>query len=244
LTLPDAKLVAAVAAMQPNTVVVVASPGSFLAPWADEVPSVLAVFMSGQEQGSAVADLLLGDASPSGKLTLTIPNEENELGLTTEQYPGVEVDGPCTIGFKTCYNATYSEKLEVGYRWYNAKNIKPRFAFGHGMTFSSFELSDLKVAERTVTATLVNTGSVDAAEVVQLYLTFPKSAEEPPSQLRGFKKVPLAAGKQQQVSFELTDRELSIWDADAHSWSLVAGKFSVEVGFSSVDLPLKGTLVN
>lgn len=244
LALPDAELVVAVAAVQPNTIVVTASPGPFLAPWADDVPAILAVFMSGQEQGTAAADLLLGEASPSGKLILTIPNKENEIGLTEEQYPGIEFDGNCTIGFSKCYNANYTEKLEVGYRWYNARNVKPKFAFGHGLTYSTFQLSNLKMEGRTITVVLANTGTVEAAETVQLYLTFPESAAEPPRQLRGFEKVKLAAGAKQQVSFQLTDRELSIWDAEKHAWSVVSGKFALELGFSSADLPLKGELDN
>lgn len=242
LTLPGEDLVYAVAAVQPNTIVVTASPGAFLAPWSDKVASLLAVFMSGQEQGSAVSDLILGRASPSGKLSLTIPNRENETGLTPAQYPGIEFDGNCSVGWRTCYNATYSEKLEVGYRWYHAHKVAPKFPFGHGLTYSTFQVSNLNVAGRVVSATLANTGAADAAEVVQLYLTFPEVAGEPPRQLRGFEKVHLAAGSQRDVAFNLTDRDLSIWDVTTHDWSVVAGEFTVEVGFSSADLPLRGTL--
>lgn len=186
----------------------------------------------------------MGASSPSGKLSLTIPNEENEIGLKPEQYPGVEYDGNCTLGFDRCWNANYTERLEVGYRWYNARGVTPKFPFGHGLTYSEFDLSGLEIAGRSVTVTLANVGEVDASEVVQLYLTFPESAEEPPRQLRSFKKVPLKAGAHQRVAFELTDRELSIWDATAHAWSPVRGAFGVEVGFSSTNLPVRGTLEN
>lgn len=244
LTLPDAALVKAVSAVQPNTVVVVASPGAFLAPWADGVPAILAVWMSGQEQGGAVAELLFGDSSPSGKLVLTIPNKENEVGFRAAQYPGVNVSGPCTLGFDVCYKADYTERLEVGYRWYHANGVTPHFPFGHGLTYSNFSLSNLQISGRHISASLRNVGQAAAAEVVQVYLTFPASAGEPARQLKGFSKVSLGPSEQSQVNFTLQDRDVSVWDDVAHRWVQVSGKFTVEVGTSSVDLPLSGSVTN
>lgn len=156
--------------------------------------------MPGQEYGNAIADVLFGTVNPSARLPITFPNKENEVGMSQDQYPG-------TKGI-----SVYSEGMEVGYRWYNAHNVKPAFAFGHGLSYTQFEYSDLQINQRSVSVKIHNTGDVDGAEVPQLYLGFPTSAHEPPKQLKGFQKVHLKAGKKAKVTFPLTDRDFSIWD--------------------------------
>eukprot|EP00937_MAST-01D_sp_MAST-1D-sp2_P004548 g4548.t1 len=238
----DNKMIADVAAAQPGgTIVVATAPGAVLMPWKDQASAVLLAFYPGQEFGPALANLLLGAVSPSGRLPLTIPNKENEMGWSDDMWPGK--DG----------KVAYSEKLEVGYRWYDAHGVAPAYAFGHGLTYSSFEYGALQLssgssspggAAHTVAFTLTNTGTAAAAEVAQLYIGFPGSAGEPPRVLRGFRKVALAAGASVTVSFPLGARELSVWDADAHAWSEVAGTFTVSVGASSRDLRQNATLQN
>lgn len=121
--------------------------------------------------------------------------------------------------------------------------MAPKFPFGHGLTYSEFRLHDLSIEGRSISATLENSGDMDAAEVVQLYVSFPESAGEPPKQLRGFRKQLVKAGGHQVINFdELSDCDLSIWDVNTHAWSLVVGAYDIHVGFSSADLVLSGSL--
>lgn len=213
-----------------KTVAVVITPGAVLTDWADDVDAVIVAFMPGQEEGNAIADVLFGAVNPSGKLPVTFPNIENEVNFKVDEYPGVGLQ------------EYYREQLNVGYRWYAAHQVTPRFAFGFGLSYTTFDLSGLAITGRQVSVLLKNTGSVSGAEVVQLYLGFPPSAGEPPIQLKGFSKVFLAPGASEKVTFTLTDRDLSIWDVSTHSWTVVSGTFTVNVGTSSQDLPLKQTV--
>jgi beta-glucosidase len=184
-----------------------------------------------------IADLLWGDVNPSGKLPLTFPNKENEVGFTQSQYPGLPASDPL--------DANYTEKLEVGYRWYDAHGVTPAFPFGHGISYAVFQYAGLVVTGRTVSFTVANVGFYDGAEVVQLYIAFPAASGEPPQALKGFKKVMLTAGgAAAPVSFTLSDQDLSIWDVTAHAWAQQHGTFGVYVGSSSRDVRLKGTLTN
>jgi len=210
-----------------KTVVVVITPGAVLTDWTDDVAAVVVAFLPGQEEGNAIADILFGSVNPSGKLPVTFPNKENEVNFRQDEYPGVG------------QQEYYREQLNVGYRWYATHQVTPRFAFGFGLSYTTFSLSGLTITGRQVASQLKNTGSVGGAEVVQLYLGFPSSAGEPPIQLKGFNKVFLAPGASQTVSFTLTNRDLSIWNVGTHSWMVVSGNFTVYVGTSSQDLPLK-----
>ena len=129
----DDAMVAAVAKAQKNTVVVMVNPGAVLTPWSDDVAAALTMFMPGLEMGNAISDVLYGDINPSGRLALTFPNKENEVGFTKEQWPGVPVS--------TGLESTYTEKLEVGYRWYDSHKVEPKFAFGHGASILSLDLT-------------------------------------------------------------------------------------------------------
>ncbi len=128
----DDAMVAAVAKAQKNTVVVMVNPGAVLTPWSDDVAAALTMFMPGLEMGNAISDVLYGDINPSGRLALTFPNKENEVGFTKEQWPGVPVS--------TGLESTYTEKLEIGYRWYDSHKVQPKFAFGHGVFILSLFL--------------------------------------------------------------------------------------------------------
>jgi len=214
-----------------KTVAVVITPGAVLTDWADSVSSLVVAFMPGQEEGNSIADVLVGDVNPSGKLPVTFPNVDNEVGFKIDEYPGVN------------QQEYYRENLNVGYRWYNAHGVKPRFPFGFGLSYTTFSLSGLNLAGRKVSVTLSNTGKTAGAEVVQLYVGFPQSAGEPPLQLKGFQKVLLNAGDSKSISFDLSDRDLSIWDVNSHSWKITPGTYVVNVGTSSQDLPLKVNLV-
>jgi len=219
----------AVAQVQ-KTVVVMITPGAALVPFANVADALLVMFMPGQEEGNALADVLFGAVGPSGRLPVTFPNVDNEVGFKPDEYPGVNL-----VEY-------YHEQLNVGYRWYASHNVKPHFPFGFGLSYTNFSLSGLTVTGRDVSVDLKNTGSSAGAEVVQLYLGFPAAAGEPPIQLKGFEKVTLNPGAAQKVTFSLTDRDLSIWDVASHSWKVAPGTFTVNVGTSSQDLPLKQNL--
>jgi len=233
LNLPNGQdaLIAAVAQAQPNTVVVAHIAGAILMPWVDQVSSILAAWLPGQEDGNAIASVLFGATNPSGRLPLTFSVTASQIPVATQtQYPGINDEG------------SYSEKLEVGYRWYDAHNVSVLFPFGHGLGYSWFTYSNLQVTGTStvsVSVDITNSGKWAGAEVPQLYLSYPVSAGEPPKVLRGFTKVQLAAGAKQTVTFSLTPKDFSIWDVTKHDWSLVWGDFTVLVGASSRDIRLQ-----
>lgn len=236
LSLPDNQdaLVSAVAAVQNNTVVVVHTPSAVLMPWENSVPSILVAFMPGQEDGNAIADVLFGDVDPSARLPVTFPLTETQTPLASpSQYPGINLE------------AEYSEKLLVGYRWYDAVHATPLFPFGHGLSYTTFQYFDLHVVatgtDVHITFRVQNTGSRRGQETPQLYVGFPSSAEEPPKQLRGFNKLTLAPGDIEHVTFTLLPHHLSIWNTHDHKWDVVKGKFHVYVGASSRDIRLVGS---
>ncbi len=237
LDLPEDQnqLVAAVAKANPRTIVVVKSGSAILMPWIDSVPAVLEAWYPGEEDGAAVAAVLLGDVSPSGKLPLTFPRGVDQtLAANPEQYPGV--DG----------TVHYSEGIEVGYRAYAAQNVTPQFPFGFGLSYTQFKFDGLRVkrqagANATVSFTVTNTGPRGGAEVAQLYLSFPPIAEgnEPPIQLKGFHKVTLKPGESKTVELELNPRSFSYWSEKTHTWQIAPGEFEIMVGDSSADTQLK-----
>jgi len=228
----DTKLIQAVAAVQPRTIVVAHVPGSLaMGAWAASVPAIVIAWLPGQEDGNAAADILYGDVNPSGRLPVTFPNtpSDNPVG-TQQQYPGVNDQ------------AAYSEQLLVGYRWFDAKGVTPLFPFGHGLSYTTFTYSTLSINGRQISFQVKNTGRFDGSEVAQLYIGFPSSAGEPPKVLRGFQKIKLGQSVQQTVTFTLKDEDVSVWDTTSHKFVLVSGTFNVYVGASSRDIRLTGTL--
>jgi len=261
-------LIEAVALSNPDTVVVLSVPGAILCPWNKKVAAIVTNFMPGQQAGNAITDVLLGRVNPSGKLPITFPNKENETEFAPSQWPGVE-DAPRTPpktdppqacvdtragymqgfeapasasveGAPNCRYSNYTEKLLVGYRYYDHHkiNFTTGFPFGHGLSYTTFAFGGMAANRSHVSFTLENTGKVAGAEVAQLYLGFPASAGEPPRQLKGFSKVMLTAGEKKTVHIPLTSRDLSIWHTATHKWAEVAGEFKVFVGSSSRNTPL------
>ena len=241
LSLPyeDDVLVSAVAAAQPNTVVEVANPGAVLMPWSADVKAILMMFMAGQEAGNAIADILFGDVNPSGRTPLTMPMKENQIGMSDLQWPGLPPSNPVY--------ANYTEKLEVGYRWYVAHNATPRFPFGHGLSYTTFAYTGLSVtagpapAVFTVSIDITNSGSRAGAEVPQLYLGFPPESGEPPKQLKGFTKVAIDAGAKTTVTFSVSERDTSVW-VPGKGWEAQHGEFAVFVGASVADIRAIGSI--
>lgn len=237
LSLPENQdvLITAVAGANRHTIVVLKTGGPVLMPWLDQVQAVLEAWYPGEEDGNAVADLLLGDVNPSGKLPMTFPKAENETPAhSPEQYPGVNG------------NVTYSEGLQVGYRWYDAQRVEPLFPFGFGRSYTSFALSNLMVPAKVRAGQMVrvgvdvkNTGSRAGADVVQIYVASPASAQEPPKQLKGFAKIELQPRKTEHVIVTLDPRAFSVWSMKTKRWTVIPGRYTLLAGDSSRDLPLR-----
>jgi beta-glucosidase len=256
---------AVLAANPDSTAVVLKTSGTVLMPWLDDVPAVLEAWFPGMEDGNAVANLLYGQVNPSGKLPMTFGAEEREAAFATEeQFPGTRQDtgkpgGPGAYGDGSDQLiAQYTEGLEMGYRWYEANDVEPVFAFGHGLSYTSFEYDRLSVEPLPddggleVSFTLTNTGDVQGAETAQVYLTLPDSAGQPAKRLVGFEKVTLQPGAQEQVTVRIgvadSNRPFSYFTpaepdnlanwADGE-WSTASGQYRVHVGGSSADTPLE-----
>jgi beta-glucosidase len=229
-------LVSAVAAVSPRTVVVLQSGGPVEMPWLDSVGAVVENWYPGQVDGDALAPLLFGDGNFSGKLPVTFPVRLSDGPVTTpQQYPGV-------ADARGVPHAVYSEGLLVGYRWYDAKAVAPLFAFGHGLSYTTFRYSGLSVLPTpsgvSVRFTVTNSGRRAGAEVAQVYVSSPATAGEPPKQLKGFRKVTLGPGRSATVTVPLEPRAFAVWSTSRHAWTVLPGCYSVRVGGSSQQLPL------
>ena len=240
LSLPDNQdtLISAVAASNPHTIVLLNTGGAVLMPWVDQVACVIQAWYPGQEEGNALADLLFGDVNPSAKLPLTFPRTAAVQPLTTkEQWPGVNG------------SSTYSEKLNIGYRWFDATNNAPLFPFGFGLSYTTFQLSHLSVdstkapAKVTLRLSVANTGQRSGAEVVQVYVGHPPANGEPPHQLRAFAKINLKPGETKPVTLTLDARSFSTFDETKHQWLVRPGTYEILAGTSSRDLPLQSTIM-
>ena len=243
----DNQLISAVAAANPDTIVVLNTGGPVLMPWINNVAGVIEAWYPGQQDGTAIASVLFGDTDPGGKLPVTFPASSGQpLSADRSRFPG------------TGGNVSYSEGLDVGYKWYNAQGLSPLFSFGFGLSYTTFGFSGLSVSSvaseidpvnnpdqvvATVRATVTNTGSRSGSEVAQLYLGDPSAAGEPVRQLRGFQRVTLGAGQSTTVSFPLTARDLAYWNTGSGNWSVASGTYRAWVGDSSAtsDLPLNGS---
>lgn len=223
------KLIAAVAAANPRTAVVLNSSSAVTMPWLSSVGAVVEAWYPGQTAGTALARVLFGDVNPSGKLPVTFPaSDAQRPALPTVEYPG---DGD---------DVYYAEGLLVGYRWYDAMGQRPLFPFGYGLSYTSFRISKLSVRRAhgriVATVTVANTGSRAGAEVVQLYVASPASAKEPPRQLKAYAKVSLAPGKSRRVTLTLDVASLASWDNPGTGWTVHHGSYRVYVGDSSRNL--------
>jgi beta-glucosidase len=247
-------LIASVAAAAEKTVVVLNTGSGVEMPWLSDVDAVFNAWYSGEKGGVALANLLWGDANPSGKLPVTFPKTlaDSPIGASAERAPGIFADGSTTrpAGSEEIRQINYSEGLENGYKWYDENGIDPQFEFGFGLSYTDFEYSKLKVktkakngeAVSTVTFDVENTGDRAGAEIPQVYLTLPAAADEPGKRLVGFDRVELAAGEKKTIEVVIdsnaSNQPFGIWDVDADAWTIVDGSYTVAVGSSSRDLPL------
>jgi len=232
-------LINAVKVANPNTVVVLMTGGPITTQaWEDGVPAVLEAWYGGQNQGAALANILFGEASPSGNLPVTFPVSMSETPVSSpEQYPGIGLD------------SFYTEGVFVGYRGFEEFGLTPKYAFGHGLSYTTFDYSDLSVkstgqARLTATFSVTNTGDRAGSETPQVYVgELPTDVvNTAPKQLAGFTNVSLEPGESQEVSIELSRESYSYWDSYTDRWVTPRGELDVLVGASSQDIRLDDTV--
>ncbi|MEI6279535.1 MAG: glycoside hydrolase family 3 C-terminal domain-containing protein [Verrucomicrobiae bacterium] len=221
--------ISALLAELPHAVVINLSGAPVEMPWVKAAPTIVQYWYSGQEGGNALASVLVGDVNPSGKLPCTFPRRlEDSPAHALNNYNDKSVN--------------YAEGVFVGYRWFDEKKIEPLFPFGHGLSYTTFSISQPELSAKSitrqeilnVTAKVTNTGKRAGAEVVQLYIAAPcSSVPRPPKELKGFQKVFLQPGETKTVSFDVSARDLSFWDVASHNWKAVPGTFDVLLGNSS-----------
>jgi beta-glucosidase len=250
LSLPDNQdaLIAKVAAANPHTIVVLETGGPVTMPWANQVSAILEAWYSGSRGAEAVANILFGDVNPSAKLPLTFPQSEADLPHPTLVKPpeSSTADGPeawkkIAAGLPP-FQIQYDEGLKVGYKWYDAENKPVLFPFGYGLSYTTYSYSNLKVTAGKnvrVSFTVTNIGARAGAEVAEVFAALPASAAEPPKRLLGWSKVALKAGESREVSVDVQQKYLSIFDVDRNTWRLIPGDYTLMVGGSSQNLPLK-----
>jgi beta-glucosidase len=237
LSLPEDQdgLIERIAAVNPRTIVVLNTGGPVAMPWRDKVRAILQMWFPGQEGGWATANVLLGRTNPSGKLPVTFPVRLEDAPARAAGHPE-RANAPAV---------TFSEGIEVGYRWYDQQKIQPLFPFGHGLSYTRFEYSQLAVKRSgngiDVTFTLRNAGSRKGTEVAQVYLGPPAIPPVPmaPQSLAGFQRIELGPGQTRRVTIHIDARELSYWSADKHAWVIAGSDRPVHVGSSSRDIRLE-----
>jgi len=235
IELPGAQveLIRAVAKANPKTIVVLNAGAPVSMPWLNEVPVVVNALYPGMEGGAALARILLGEVNPSGKLTTTFPKRLEDTPAFNN-YPGQK-------------EVHYGEGIFVGYRHYDLRAVEPLFPFGHGLSYTSFEYSDLKITQplkrggaAQVAVTVKNTGTLKGKEVVQLYVSDKQaSLPRPPKELKGFAKVALDPGQSTTLKFDLDERAFSFYDPEQKGWVMEPGEFEILVGSSSRDIRVR-----
>lgn len=237
IDLPAAQLelLDAVLEVNPNVVVTLSNGGVVDLPFADRVPAILEGWLLGQAGGGGTADVLYGVLNPSGKLAETIPLRLSDTPAFGN-FPGENG------------HVRYGEGLLVGYRWYDAKGLDVRFPFGHGLSYTTFDIGDASASvdadgDVVVTVTVTNTGAVAGREVVQAYTSLPgSSVQRPPRELKAFRSVALEPNETKEVTLTLSRAELAYWDIRVDSWIVESGTYTVEVGASSRDLRTSATV--
>lgn len=235
----DAVIEALVAA-NPRTVVVNVSGNAVAMPWADKVPAILQAWFLGSESGNSLADVIFGHVNPSGKLPMTFPVRLADVAAhAVGEYPGTKRADSDIVDIR------YNEGVMVGYRWFDTKKIRPLFAFGHGLSYTTFGYGKLSAdaskigpdGAMTLSVDVTNTGSRAGAETVQLYISDTKaSVKRPSKELKNFAKIYLEPGQTKTVTFTVRPSDLAFFDAGAHAWKAEPGEFRAHVGAASDDI--------
>jgi len=220
--------------INPKTAVVLVGGSPVEMPWLAKAPAVVQMWYGGMEGGNAIAEVLMGDINPSGKLPMTFPKRLQ--------------DSPAhALGDYAADVCHYAEGIFMGYRWFDVKRIEPLFPFGHGLGYSTFTLSDMKLAVEAggvrVSLEIANSGKCQGSEVVQIYVGQPKcSVERPVRELKGFTKVSLYPGERKSLEFILAPDAFAYWDTCSIEWKIDPGEFIIEAGVSSRDIRCKGSI--
>jgi beta-glucosidase len=232
------KLIEEVSKVQPNTIVVLSNGAPVEIPWIDKVKGLLESYLGGQAGGGAVADILFGEVNPSGKLAETFPKKLSH--------------NPSYLNFPGEGNKVeYREGVFVGYRYYDKKEIEPLFPFGYGLSYTTFEYTDISVDKKEITdketievkVKVKNTGKVKGKEIVQLYIRDVESkVNRPEKELKGFEKIELAPGEEKTVTFKLDKRSFAYYNTEIRDWYVESGEFEILVGKSSKEIELKETV--
>jgi beta-glucosidase len=252
LALPDNQdaLIAQVAAANPHIIVVLETGSAVTMPWLDKVAGVVEVWYAGSSGHKALANILVGEVNPSGKLAITFPKSEQDLPhlsippapprLRGQGTAPVNADAP-----PSNYAVQYDEGAEVGYKWYQSQNKTPLFPFGFGLSYTTFAYSALSVDSAAKTARFIvrNTGTRAGIEIAEVYATLPKGSDESFQRLAGFARITLAPGKSQTVTVPIDPRVLQTYDETAAHWNLAPGSYQILVGPSSGNTPLTGSLL-
>ena len=225
------ELIEKVCDLNKNTVVVLNTGSPCEMSWVDKANSILQCWFPGQEFGNSLSDVLFGEVNPSGKLPTTFPNNLSDTPAYST-YPGKDLQ------------MDYEEGLFIGYRWYDREEIEPLFAFGHGLSYTTFEYSNLRAVPPKGTSSvaafeleITNSGDVFGKEIVQGYVKVSESKiDRPIKELKKFEKVSLEPGKSKKITFELTERDLSFWSETNQSWQVEPAEYIFEVGASAIDI--------
>jgi|CZKZ01.1.fsa_nt_gi beta-glucosidase len=252
------KLIEAVAVANPHTIVVLETGSPVTMPWIDRVAGVVEAWYPGIRGGEALANILTGKVNPTGKLAITFPKDDADLPHpnlvlpppeSAPKRPAQGADPSTIMSFLAeglpPFQVYYDEKLEVGYKWYDAKKKAVLFPFGFGLSYTSYEYSDLTVQQGTplsVSFTVRNSGKGAGTEIAEVYASLPEGAGEPPKRLIGWARIDLAPGESKHVSIPVESDRLTIYNESSDSWTRVAGDYKVLVGGSSQSLPLQRTI--
>lgn len=241
------KFINRLAESNPNmTVVLNAGGGIDFSEWGDAARAILLAWYPGQEGGQAIAEILTGKLSPSGKLPISIESRLEDNPSYANYYSNTP--NTRSSSKKECTRVEYKEGIFTGYRGYDRSGIKPLYPFGFGLGYSSFKFSDLELTPLggnrvKVSFTLQNTGKKEASEVAQIYVTDNEcSLLRPLKELKGFEKINLKPGKSQRITVELDEEAFSFYDPDRHEFVIEPGTFTISVGNSSDNLPLSGMI--
>jgi beta-glucosidase len=239
LSLPDNQdaLIEQVAAANPRTIVVLETGTAVTMPWLDEVAGIVEAWYAGSSGHNALANVLVGDVNPTGKLAITFPRSEKDL-----PHPVIPSLPPQDQALS--YAVHYDEGPEVGYKWYETQHQQPLFPFGFGLSYTTYAYSDLSVDSSAKTArfTVKNTGKRAGTEIAEVYGRLPRGADESFKRLVGWKRVTLAPGESQTVTTAIDPRVLEAFDEASDRWNLAPGSYEVLVGASSDNTPLARSL--
>jgi beta-glucosidase len=231
------RLIEAVAAANPNTVVVLSTGGPVAMPWLPKVRGVMETWLPGDAFGPAIAGMLFGDREPGGRLPVTFPADETQGPATQRrEFPGLT--DPATGRLSEAY---FDEGVFVGYRYYQFHNQKPLFPFGHGLGYGQVQYDQAEMRGSTLRVRLTNTGARPTSTVPQVYVGFPTAAREPPRQLKAFAKISLAPGESRTVDLPFPENAIRYWDSNAETWR-VPDELQVMLGRSSEDIVWQGSI--